>query len=100
MATWRCDVIHIKVLLLLVISLWAMATLPQVTLHAENNAPEISLKRFFDQLRFINPILLTNSGDGTNRIFVAEQDGMVRVFQNFELISDSRVFLDIREKIN
>lgn len=100
MATWRCDVIHIKVLLLLVITLWAMATMPQVTLHAENNAPEISLKRFFDQLRFINPILLTNSGDGTNRIFVAEQDGMVRVFQNFELISDSRVFLDIREKIN
>ena len=77
-----------------------MATMPQVTLHAENNAPEISLKRFFDQLRFINRILLSNSGDGTNRIFVAEQDGMVRVFQNFELISDSRVFLDIREKIN
>ncbi len=100
MAARRGDVKQIKLLLVLVIPLWAMAILPQSTTHAEITTPEISLNRIFDQLRFIEPILLTNSGDGTNRIFIAEQDGMIRVFQNFDQISDSRVFLDIRENIN
>ncbi len=40
------------------------------------------------------PIGVTNAGDGTNRLFVVQQNGIVRVVSNNRLVSG--VFLDIR----
>lgn len=39
------------------------------------------------------------AGDGTNRLFVVVQTGMIRVFENSESASVSQVFLDISRRV-
>ncbi len=46
------------------------------------------------------PILLTHAGDGSNRVFVATQQGIVHVFPNDPKASKSQVFLDIRDRVS
>ena len=46
---------------------------------------------------FNSPAVLTNAGDGTNRLFVADQTGIVYVVENDVLLSEP--FLDISDKI-
>lgn len=60
----------------------------------------VGLERAFPRLRFERPVLLTHAGDGSDRVFVVEQDGVVRVFANEEQVGESSVFLDIRERIS
>jgi glucose/arabinose dehydrogenase len=45
------------------------------------------------------PILLTNSGDGSNRIFVPTQQGVVYSFKNDAKTVDTNVFLDLRDRV-
>jgi len=54
----------------------------------------------FPSLEFKRPVDLQHAGDGTNRLFIVEQDGVVRVFPNRADARASEVFLDIREKVN
>src|SRR5262249_43287933 len=44
------------------------------------------------------PILLTHAGDGSNRIFVATEQGVVHVFPNDPKAVKSTVFLDIQDR--
>ena len=44
-----------------------------------------------------SPTLLTNPGDGTNRVFVGDQDGIIYVIENDILIEEP--FLDISDKM-
>ena len=57
------------------------------------------LENAFPNLTFNNPLYLTNSNDGTNRIFVVEQAGIIKVFSNSQNISNAKVFLDIRDRV-
>jgi glucose/arabinose dehydrogenase len=45
------------------------------------------------------PILLTHAGDGSNRNFVIVQQGLIHVFPNDQKATESKVFLDIRDKV-
>jgi glucose/arabinose dehydrogenase len=47
----------------------------------------------------LRPILLTHAGDGSNRVFVATQQGVVHVFPNDQKAEKTDVFLDIRERV-
>jgi len=47
----------------------------------------------------LRPIVLTHGGDGTNRIFVATQRGTIHVFPNDPDCRQTKLFLDIKEKI-
>jgi uncharacterized repeat protein (TIGR03806 family) len=51
--------------------------------------------RAFPNLSFNSPIQLTNAGDGTDRVFVVEQRGVIRVFANNDAVGSAAVFLDI-----
>ncbi|HQI42131.1 MAG: hypothetical protein B6D44_17265 [Ignavibacteriales bacterium UTCHB2] len=53
----------------------------------------------FPNLSFSNPLDLQNSGDGTNRIFVVEQAGRIRVFPNDENVQSTKLFLDITDRV-
>jgi glucose/arabinose dehydrogenase len=53
----------------------------------------------FPGLRFQYPIDLQNAGDGTNRLFVAEMPGVIRVFENRADVDTAGVFLDIRDRV-
>ncbi len=54
----------------------------------------------FPHLEFKRPVDLEAPHDGSNRIFVVEQDGMIHVFKNRPDATISEVFLDIRERVN
>lgn len=54
----------------------------------------------FPSLEFKRPVDLQHAGDGTNRLFVVEQAGVVRVFPNRADARASDVFLDLREKVD
>lgn len=47
----------------------------------------------------LRPILLTHAGDGSNRVFVPSQQGVIYVLPNDQQASTAAVFLDIRSKV-
>jgi glucose/arabinose dehydrogenase len=57
------------------------------------------LSQSFAKLTFDMPVELTAADDGTNRLFVVEQKGIIRVFQNNDNVSDAPVFLDIQKRV-
>ena len=55
----------------------------------------VSLVNAFPNLSFDFPVFLCHSNDGTNRIFVVEQRGVIRVFPNDSTSFNAEVFLNI-----
>lgn len=55
----------------------------------------ITLQNAYPNLRFSKPLDLQSPADGTDRIFVVEQDGSIKVFPNNAQVSDPTTFLDI-----
>jgi glucose/arabinose dehydrogenase len=66
----------------------------------------------FPQLKFANwepddngrptplrPILLTHTGDGTNRVVVPQQQGQIHLFANQPDVKETKVFLDLSKKV-
>jgi len=53
----------------------------------------------FPNLTFNSPVGIINSGDGTNRLFVFEQQGTIRVFDNSANTATSKVFLDVADSV-
>ncbi len=91
---------------LCLVSLTAMA--------AEVNTSPLPVKPVlaFPELKFANwepddngkpsplrPILLTHAGDGSNRLFVPQQQGQVHVFTNKVGAQSTSIFLDISKKV-
>ncbi len=48
----------------------------------------------------LRSMTLTHAGDGTNRIFVASQIGMIHVFPNDQSTREARLFLDLRQHVH
>lgn len=53
----------------------------------------------FPNLKFNQPVGIVNSGDGSNKLFVIEQPGVIRVFDNSKTVADSTVFLNISSQV-
>jgi uncharacterized repeat protein (TIGR03806 family) len=60
--------------------------------------PPLEIVRSFPQLTFVRPVAIANAGDGSDRLFVCDQPGIVYVFPNKDDVEKAKVFLDIREK--
>lgn len=63
----------------------------------ENPNPSITLElvNAFPNLSFTQPLDLQSPSDGTNRIFVAEKGGLIKVFGNSDSVDNFDVFLDV-----
>ncbi|HVS39470.1 MAG TPA: PQQ-dependent sugar dehydrogenase [Gemmataceae bacterium] len=48
----------------------------------------------------LRPIVLTHAGDGSNRVFVATEQGVVHVFPNDQKATKTKVFLDISGRVS
>jgi len=59
----------------------------------------ISVVNAFPNLRFSRPVDLQCPADNSNRIFVVEQQGRIRVFTNDPNVAASSNFLDIRDRV-
>ncbi len=53
----------------------------------------------FPNLTFSNALDLQNAGDGSNRLFVIERDGRIKVFQNQTNVNSTKLFLDITDRV-
>ncbi|MFN3693770.1 MAG: PQQ-dependent sugar dehydrogenase, partial [Ignavibacterium sp.] len=53
----------------------------------------------FPNLTFSNPLYLDHAGDGSNRIFVVEQAGRIKVFPNNSSVTATKTFLDITDRV-
>ena len=51
-------------------------------------------------LTFTSPVDYTYANDGTNRVFVVEQAGRIRVFENDAKTTSAGTYLDIRSKVS
>ncbi len=47
----------------------------------------------------LRPIVLTHAGDGSNRVFVATEQGVIHVFPNDQKAERTQVFLDIQDRV-
>ena len=63
--------------------------------------PEETIKAVeaFPSLTFTSPVDIKQSPDATNRFFVVEQQGVIKVFDNSSTASSSATFLDIKSKV-
>lgn len=58
--------------------------------------PSIALKEVVRGLS--SPVHITHAGDGSNRLYVVEQEGVIRVIKGERLLAQP--FLDIRDRVN
>ena len=63
-------------------------------------APAYQAVIAFPKLSFSDPVDFTHANDGTNRLFVVEQKGIIRVFENNAATDKSTVFLDIDARVS
>ncbi len=47
----------------------------------------------------LRPIVLTHAGDGSNRVFVATEQGVIHVFPNDQKAAKTKIFLDIQDRV-
>ncbi len=68
----------------------------------DNNPPDETfiLENAFPNLSFSRPVDFQSPEDSSNRIFVVEQGGTIKVFPNDENSSNAETFLDVSGNIN
>ncbi|MBN1634342.1 MAG: PQQ-dependent sugar dehydrogenase [Ignavibacteria bacterium] len=73
-----------------------------ISCNTEAQNPSIQLTDAYPNLTFQKPLHLTHSGDNTNRIFLVEQTGYIKVFPNDSNVGSSQmnIFLDLSNKIS
>jgi glucose/arabinose dehydrogenase len=72
------------------------SAIPHFTLIAQ----PLQLVNAFPNLTFTSPVLLTHPPDGTNRIFVVQQNGIIRVFPNDSAVTSAKTFLNVSSRIS
>ncbi len=88
---------------LLLIALLAFSCMSSSSVDSEPPPPaENSFKvvKAFPNLSFQKPLDLQHPGDGSNRLFVVEQRGMIYSFENDLSTTIKHLFLDIRDQIS
>lgn len=66
---------------------------------AKTEPAQFTLEIAFPNLRFEKPVDLQTPRDGSNRLFVVEQDGRIFAFANDPETSNKNLFLDITHKV-
>ena len=59
----------------------------------------VQLANAFPNLTFAQPIYLTQSNDETNRVFVIQKNGVIRVFPNDSTVTAAPTFLNLSSRI-
>mgnify|MGYP000639766858 FL=1 len=70
-----------------------------ITLLFSIATSQVVIEEAFPNLVFTQPVDLQYAPDGSDRLFVVEQEGSISVFENDALVTDKTMFLDIRDRI-
>jgi glucose/arabinose dehydrogenase len=65
----------------------------------KNSYAQVEFVNAYPNRSFSQPIFLTHAGDATNRVFVAQQNGLIVVFPNDSTGSSINNFLNVTDKI-
>ncbi len=65
-----------------------------------NAGSTVDLELAFPNLSFSAPVGIYDPGDGSNRLFVLEQAGIIKVFERTPTVRDATIFLDIRDRVD
>lgn len=77
--------------------LFLSLSLSTVIIARENQ--QYKLQDAFPNLSFNYPLDFQYAGDGTNRVFVVSQTGLIYVLENTPSAKSAKVFLDIRDEV-
>jgi glucose/arabinose dehydrogenase len=97
-----------KRLAIFITAAYGLVALPPLAASAQTFAgietrplASVVVERAFPSLRITRPVVVTHAGDGSGRLFVCTQQGIVRVFPNRQDVTEEQVqtFLDIDEKV-
>jgi glucose/arabinose dehydrogenase len=61
---------------------------------------QFTLEEAFPNISLAEPVDLQNSGDGSDRIFIVEQAGRIKVFPNSLTVQSTKTFLDITDRVS
>lgn len=60
---------------------------------------QITFSPAYPLITFTSPVFITHPGDGTNRVFIVQQNGTIRVMNNDSSASSAPIFLNITNKV-
>ncbi len=78
----------------------ARLTLAVSCLLSQQVFAQISIQQAFPGLIFTRPVDLQHAGDGSDRLFVVEQRGVISVFENDPEVTEKMIFLDIQDRVD
>ncbi|MBS4036145.1 MAG: PQQ-dependent sugar dehydrogenase [Ignavibacterium sp.] len=70
-----------------------------ISCNSQERTYDIIFEEAFPNLSFEQPVDIQSPNDGTNRLFVLSQPGIIYVFNNDHSTKEKEVFLDIRGKV-
>jgi glucose/arabinose dehydrogenase len=70
------------------------------TKEPPQNDASYTIVEAFSELNFTRPVDLQHPGDGSNRLFVVEQRGVISVFANDPSVEETTTFLDIEDQVD
>jgi len=71
-----------------------------IALLTQQVSAAVTLENAFPMLSFTRPVDLQPAGDGSNRLFVVEQAGVISVFDNYAAVPSKSTFLDIQARVD
>ncbi len=83
-----------QVLMCVLAALWASGCSAESVVQAQ-----FEVEVAFENLFFDRPVDLQHAGDGSGRLFVVEQAGVIQVFANDPAVAMSTIFLDINDRV-
>ncbi|WP_159471844.1 sorbosone dehydrogenase family protein [Dyadobacter sp. 3J3] len=91
---------HISFVLAILFTVGCSSSDKEVT--EVDNGPDntITATDAFPALTFTSPVEIKPAVDSSNRMFVVEQSGIIKVFDNSSTVSSASTFLDIKSKVN
>jgi glucose/arabinose dehydrogenase len=79
--------------------IFLIITLLIAGIFVNNSFAQFTISNAFPNLTFNRTTEMIPANDGTNRIFVVTQNGIIYVFQNSPSVSTAKVFLDISDRV-
>ena len=70
-----------------------------LALAQEGSIPDVGFEPAFETLKFERCVAIAHPPDGSDRLFIVEQPGRVKWFENQRLVSEAVLALDITDKV-
>ncbi|MCA9170408.1 MAG: PQQ-dependent sugar dehydrogenase [Planctomycetales bacterium] len=78
---------------------WGAMWQPADAQDVDQSPMSVRYERAFPNLRPTRPVVIANAGDGSNRLFVVTQQGVIHVFPNQQDVEETKTFIDITDKV-